>query len=258
MTMPAKPNLKIASGFSLIEMSIVLVIIGLLLGGLLLPLSTQQEIHNIKKTEQIIDDTLDAIYGYIYINEYLPCPDTNRDGLEDLASGAACNGLPDSPPDCCAAQQGDVPWQTLGSAKGDSFRGNTLAYRIDEEYQQRSGQSTATTLCNPASPIAQASMRVCTDGTDALSCVASSITTSAGIAVWSYGKNGWGATNDQGGVNQAPTSNFETENTDDDDDLVRAIRTNDTSSVGEFDDILRFISHETLCAKMVDAGFVQE
>lgn len=256
--MPAKPNLKIVSGFSLIEMSIVLVIIGLLLGGLLLPLSTQQEINNIKKTEQIIDDTLDAIYGYIYINKYLPCPDTNGDGLENVVSDATCIALPDSPPDCCAAQQGDIPWQTLGSPKGDSFRGNILAYRIDEQYQKRFSTSTAHTVCKITSSSPAPQMRVCTDGSDTASCSASSITTSAGIAVWSFGKNGWGATNDQGGVNQAPTSAFETENTDDDNDLVRAIRTNDTASVGEFDDILSFISHETLCAKMVDAGFVQE
>ena len=251
-------NLNRPIGFSLIEMSIVLVIIGLLLGGLLLPLSTQQEIKNIKQTQQIIDDTLVAIYGYVYINEYVPCPDTDGDGLEDFGAAAVCAALPDSPANCCAAQQGDIPWQTLGSTNGDSFRGNQLAYRVDQQYQQRSALTLATTVCNPAVPVAAASMRVCTDGSSAVSCIASSITTSAGIAVWSYGKNGWGATNAQGSANAAPTSAFELENTDDDDNLVRAVRTEDSSSVGEFDDIVSFISHETFCAKMVDAGFVQE
>ncbi len=168
-----------ASGFSLIEISIVLVIIGLLLGGILTPLATQQEVRDIKATQQILADTQLAIYGYAYGTGFLPCPDTNADGLEDFAAGN------------CAALQGDAPWSTLGSRDGDKFRGNRLGYRIDATLNNRAAIS-----CTPT-----ASIQVCNAAGYA---AGTTLTNSAAMVVWSFGKNGYGATNAQGNLNTIP------------------------------------------------------
>jgi len=226
------------SGFSLIEMAIVLVIIGLLLGGLLTPLGTQQEIRNIKDTQQILDETLLALYGYAYSNGgRLPCPDTNGDGLEDTAAN-------------CARREGDVPWSTLGTHSGDSFRGNRLGYRIDATLNHH-----APIFCNTATP---ATMDICTDNT-----CATTLTGVAALVIWSHGKNGFGATNAQGGTNTAPVSVDENTNihTANDalpanDDFVKRTRTDDSSPAGEFDDMVEYVTDVRLCAKMVEAGVI--
>lgn len=74
-----------AGGFTLVEMAVVLVIIGLLLGGLLIPLSTQMENDRRKETQATLEAIREALIGYAVINERLPCPDNNNNGLADDA-----------------------------------------------------------------------------------------------------------------------------------------------------------------------------
>ena len=62
------------AGFTLVELSIVLVIIALLAGGLLLSVGAQQEQAARSITEKRIADTLDALIGYAAANGRLPCP----------------------------------------------------------------------------------------------------------------------------------------------------------------------------------------
>ncbi len=72
-----------SNGFTLIEMAVVLLIIGLLLGGVLAPLSTQIDNDRRKETSNTLKQISDALLGYAVANVRLPCPDTNGDGLED-------------------------------------------------------------------------------------------------------------------------------------------------------------------------------
>ena len=226
------------TGFSLIEMAIVMVIIGLLLGGLLIPLNTQREITNIKITQETLDETLLAILGYAYSNNgSFPCPDIDNDGLEDGATN-------------CTRREGDVPWATLGTENGDSFRGNRLGYRID-------------TIINNHTPLAcgsTAAISICTENTCA---VDTPLTTAAAVVLWSHGKNGSGATNAQGNTNQAPTSADELANIHTNNDalpandiFVKRIRTDATSTAGEFDDLIEYRTGVLLCAKLVEAGVI--
>ena len=225
-------------GFSLIEMAIVLVIIGLLLGGLLTPLSTQREISNIKETQELLEETMLAIMGYAYSNNgAFPCPDTDNDGLENGAT-------------TCNQQEGNVPWATLGTSNGDSFRGNRLGYRIDAIIDNHA----------PISCSATATISICSESTCA---VETPLTNAAALVLWSHGKNGFGATNTQGSTNIAPTSTDELANIHTTNDalsankvFVKRIRTDGTSSAGEFDDIIEYRTGVLLCAKMVEAGII--
>ena len=67
-------------GFSLLEMAIVLLVIGLLLGGALIPLSVQMEKRDRDSTRQQLLDMREALIGYALVNGRLPCPDTDGDG----------------------------------------------------------------------------------------------------------------------------------------------------------------------------------
>ncbi len=56
------------AGFTLVEMAIVLVIVGLLLGGLLMPLSAQVEQRRIGETQKALDEIKEALVGFAIAN----------------------------------------------------------------------------------------------------------------------------------------------------------------------------------------------
>lgn len=62
------------AGFTLIEMAVVLVIVGLLLGGLLVPFTMQIEQRNIAETRATIENVKEALIGYAMANGRFPCP----------------------------------------------------------------------------------------------------------------------------------------------------------------------------------------
>jgi len=96
---------KREQGFTLVELSIVILIMGLILGGLAMPLSTQLENGRVRETQDLMSAMEDAIQGYAIVNGHLPCPATpSSNGLAATAGGA------------CVSQHGFVPSTTLGLA----------------------------------------------------------------------------------------------------------------------------------------------
>jgi len=96
-------------GFTLIEAAIVLVILGLLLGGVLAPLSARQEQDRRDQNAEVLEMARQALIGYAIVNGRLPCPDaspvdTAGSGLEDACLPAATS----------QAFYGRLPWATLG------------------------------------------------------------------------------------------------------------------------------------------------
>lgn len=119
--------IKPQHGFTLIEMAIVLVIVGLLVAGLLLPLSAQIDQRNYNETQRELQDIREALIGFALSNAaadgrpYLPCPDTNGDGFEDRAAGI------------CTSVEARLPWATLGLARLDRW-GNPYGYRVTQGF----------------------------------------------------------------------------------------------------------------------------
>ncbi|MEN8219581.1 MAG: type II secretion system protein GspG, partial [Pseudomonadota bacterium] len=106
-------------GFSLVEMALVLFIISLLIGGLLIPLSTQMDQSRLKATQQDLKNIYQALLGFALINGHLPCPDINNDGIQD------------NPTSCDT--EGDLPWITLAIGRKDAW-GQPFRYRVDAQY----------------------------------------------------------------------------------------------------------------------------
>jgi type II secretory pathway pseudopilin PulG len=227
-------------GFSFLELAIAMFILTLLLGSILVPLVTQVEQRQISETQKTMEAARDALLGHSIARGYLPCPDTDNDGIENVTSGN-CSNI-----DVDGIAHGNLPWQTLGIATNDAW-GNRLRYAVSEQYAERSGGGVPFTLDTTVPNI-----RVCRTET---TCATSSLTTDAVAILVSHGKNGYGATNSESGTTYAtPTSNDERENWDQNRDFVSRTSTSIDTTAGEFDDIVLWISRYTLFNRMIAAG----
>ena len=123
------------SGFSLLEIAVVLVIISILMGGILTTLSQTRESNNRNRTEQQLQEILDALYGYAQAFGRLPCPATaTSSGAESPLGGGACTQVHGFVPSATLGLSGSVnaagllmdPWlspyrYTVTTANGNAF-----------------------------------------------------------------------------------------------------------------------------------------
>lgn len=229
-------------GFTLTELAIVLLIVALLIGGLLMPLSAQVDFRNAADTEKRLTEIRDALLGYAASHRatdskpYLPCPDkttsagagTAHDGQEDRDAGGTC-----------AAPEGNLPWVTLGIGEYDSW-GNRFRYAVHGGFSNSSAGFTLSSSPN---------LMVCADA-------ACTQTLASGVpaVVLSHGKNGAGAINSgTNSANPGPAGADETENTDGDNRYVSHTPT-PAGSANEFDDIVTWLSPNVLFNRMIAAG----
>ncbi|MFQ5610083.1 MAG: type II secretion system protein, partial [Woeseiaceae bacterium] len=56
------------SGFTLVELAIVILVMGLILGGLAMPLATQRENARLRDSRAQLDSVLAAIEGFALVN----------------------------------------------------------------------------------------------------------------------------------------------------------------------------------------------
>ena len=124
INMPEKQN-----GFSLIEMTIVLFIVGLLLAGILAPLREGIQSERRAETQDSLKRIEEALYGFAIANGRLPCPDC-RNNNGNCAAAIANDGQEDLNGNSCAvdanaaandALEGNVPWVTLGTPQFDNW-----------------------------------------------------------------------------------------------------------------------------------------
>lgn len=128
------------TGFSLAELAVAFVIIGFLLAGALMPISTQLVVRNIADTRRSMELIREAIIGYAQANANgrLPCPANGS-----LAMGAAGAGSEqwDSVNSRCITSRGVVPWGTLGVPETDAW-GRRFSYRVANAYSDAIGNAT--------------------------------------------------------------------------------------------------------------------
>lgn len=110
------------NGFSLIEMAVVLMILGLLLSLFLMPLAASIENERRNETRDRMEEIKEALIGYAIVNGRLPCPDSNNDGLEN----SGCAAL-------SSTSTGQLPWLNLGIDGHDSW-GRYYAYAVSTNF----------------------------------------------------------------------------------------------------------------------------
>lgn len=231
------------SGFTLVELAIGILVISLLLGSILVPLSAQVEQRKVTETQRALDEIRESLIGFALSNGHLPCPD--KMGANPAGGTGPNDGLEDVTGNNCVVAEGNLPWATLGAPTADSW-GNRIRYRVDATFSQRAPPVLAL---NSGSGI-----EVCADGACAVRLTNTSPNGPAAI-VMSHGKNGFGAMSATNNLqNPAPVSADELENTDMDVTFVSRVQTAVGTTAGEFDDIVAWLPRTVLFNRMVAAG----
>ncbi|HID98746.1 MAG TPA: prepilin-type N-terminal cleavage/methylation domain-containing protein [Thiotrichaceae bacterium] len=125
--------MKHQHGFTLIELAVVLTIIALLIGSLLIPLTTQIDVAKIRSTEKTLDQVKEALIHYAVANNRLPCPATDVDTGLEVNTVMNCQ------------MEGYFPWANLGMGRYDAW-GNPFIYRVDQTYTQEIMTPNLTSL----------------------------------------------------------------------------------------------------------------
>ncbi len=251
-------KLKPMYGFTLVELAMVLFIVGLLLGGMLVPLSTRLEQQNRETTNTSLNEIKEVLLGYAVINGKLPCPDCPtsgtsagctatsadpakiNDGIED---GVDISGNPVSIGSyvSCATTQGNLPWVTLGTTEFDAWS-NHFRYHVTDDFADNvEGAPVNVTPCsNPAADVS-----FCTTSTgdvDIENVSGTTVTTGVPALVVSFGSNG----------NVAPTTASEMDNQDGNQTYISNDYINTSGS--EFNDMVMWISPNLLMNRMIVSG----
>jgi prepilin-type N-terminal cleavage/methylation domain-containing protein len=236
------------SGFTLVELAVVLVVVTLLLGSVLVPLATQVEQRKVAEAQQLLDDSREAIIGFAMINGRLPRPAASAtDGVE---MSATCASLPDPTKDAAANCTGFMPWATLGLARLDPW-GKQLRYSVDPNFADSAFTfSTAKTYHK----------RVCPS---ASSCT-TPVVTGVPAVILSHGRLNWGYRDDGGQVADSSATNTDEDANDSKfkcttaanctDFIARTVSENPAAAGGEFDDLVVWVSDSLLFNRMVAAG----
>lgn len=226
-------------GFTLVEMAIGMLVIALLLGSILVPLSTQVEQRKINETQKALDEVREALLGFAITHDHFPCPDVDNDGLENFV---VVTGL-------CTGEEGNLPWATLSTPGADSW-GNRFRYRVSPEFARRAPAGLFTLTTDVAT-----ALQVCPTAACAVMLTTNTVADSPPAVVLSHGRNGFGAMNSfTNTLNPAPTSADELENADIDARFASHVVTERTSAAGEFDDVVVWVSRPVLFNRMVAAG----
>ncbi|GMQ89492.1 MAG: hypothetical protein BMS9Abin09_0983 [Gammaproteobacteria bacterium] len=220
---------ELQNGFTLVEMSIVLVIISLLVGGLLTPLSTQKELEWRTDNAALMEQAREALIGFALVNGRLPCPDTNlaTPGVEDACA-----------PGSTTYREGDLPWVTLGLDTGLDPWGNAIRYAVNGAFSNPGLTATTPFPLNTTGAPPNGVLRV--SATQPANCtVPGTVAENVPAILWSGSKNDY-------------ASNDENENTNGD----RCFVSKDYNTIAgtEFDDQVLWLSPNVLFNRMVSAG----
>ena len=144
-TFLSPPKTHPEAGFSLIELSIVLIIVALMASRLLPSLSEQKALQAERETLQKLEAARDALLGYAILTATLPCPDFQTDPTNATYGQAADTCLDSS-------TEGWLPFRTLGLPEGDAWFGlipgsqaGRIVYRVDPAFTRSSGQTISLT-----------------------------------------------------------------------------------------------------------------
>ncbi len=274
---PAQKTSPFASarqrGFSLVEMAIVLVIVGMLVTGGLALLATQQEIQRIQTTNTMLDTAKEELLGFAAANGRLPCPaSAASNGFESFCTNAhpaACGAAvvvvtPGGAPlhgRCTNPWDGFLPAASLGftpvdgNGYGVDAWGtplNRIRYAVTDFNTGGKNSFTATDQMKTTGTAGGMAflfpdLVVCSSATGitATTCGAgvTTLTNNAAAVIFSLGKN----TLPAAGID-------ETANTDINQTYVSHTPTNPGAANGEFDDLVTWLSPNVLYNRMLSAG----
>ena len=274
--------MKLARGFTLIELAIVLVIITILIGGLAMPLSAQIQARRAAETNRTLEEAREAIIGYAMshtITSSCTCAylaDTTLDVGTSSCPVSLCPATSTSPltlpiarhylpcPDLTQADpepnrdnDGDGALSDLNNGREDrnvivasvgacaALSGNLPWVTWGTGAQDAWGNRLRYAI-TPAFANQATGFSNTDEGSlqicSASGCATVNVASNVPAVLISSGPNGWGARNVNGNTLKAPTSADELENANGDVNFVSRTPTKTGHASGEFDDLLVWIS----------------
>lgn len=166
--------MKTTSGFTLLEMAIALVVIGLLVSGGIGLMSGVSDTSRYKSTQNNINEIKDVLQSYYLLNYRLPCPDTSTppDGVAEVtcATGASLRGF--------------LPHLTLGIGGAGDAWGEPYKYAVNPLFTATVTSPPA--ICDNPNPRSVTSGKITINNLESTQTIADF----AAFAVLSTGKNG--------------------------------------------------------------------
>lgn len=142
------PAVRKQWGFTLIELAMVMIILGLLLGGLLQPLGKVLEHKRQQQAREMLQTAVQRLEAFVLLNGRLPCPASETSplsvdyGLEDCTAAL----LADQPLPWRNLDMPEIdPWGSRRHSGSQSWAGY-LHYRVDPALAQ--GVLTTATIGN--------------------------------------------------------------------------------------------------------------
>ena len=265
----ARQNLQ---GFSLIEMALVLVIVGLMMGGIMGALGPQLDNKKVRDTQERIKQASEAIMAFAIANRRLPCPASATSSGDELFTGVV--GA------CTIFNGGFVPARTLGLGERgpngvmqDAW-GFGIRYAVTQVTYTGLGNFPVSINCSAPCypftqpdgiknayylngvPIAQPPVanlqQVCASSTSATvtTCgAAANLVVQPAFVVWSTARNGGQLPGGSGADEAANLSGNSV--------YVTHSRTETGATGGAFDDILQWQTVATVLQNMTNMGILK-
>ena len=265
------------AGFSLVEMAVVTLLIGIFLTMGLSAFRASQGAQAVSRTQTRENDIKDALIAYIRRNNRLPCADTDfsaPDGIENRATAGdpttACATSPSN------ARFGIVPYVTLGLARDAAVDGwgNFFSYQVSNSFPNEVFNPGYTIPPYYNSPIAapyrdwtlSANLRSGSTGELTIkdrnaSGAAITVASNVVAVVVSYGANGFGAYTVSGTRNTLPgsaTDEYQNTNVGGGTTYFRRTQTTDDAAPGgAFDDHVMFLTADDLLGPLIREGTIK-
>lgn len=259
------------SGFTLIEMSMVLVIVGLVIMIVFPALTAMRQSHQQGATSSNLASLMKATAAFVQANGCLPCPtpaSTLGAGFGRVRGDTGSNVC-----GACAVAEGVAPFASLGlpaSTARDGW-GRWITMRVDPALTVNFGVVPPTAPCLSSDPApcvtGQSRKGLCQPNLSAVNRIGvltpAGATQQAAVVFVSHGANGFGAFYADpianNGTNQhpifqgpttacSPTGGFERCNANGDAVFVNAQATNDP--LAPFDDVLLYMDRNTLVSAL--------
>jgi prepilin-type N-terminal cleavage/methylation domain-containing protein len=244
-----------ARGFSLVELSIVVLVIGIVLtmGIGAWTANLENQAHAATAQRQVA--IKDALSGYVRRNNRLPCPDNNfaaPDGVENRTTAG-------DPTTACSVAFGILPYATLGIAR-DAARdgwGNFLSYHVSNTNVTvaANGSWSANTDWSRSAWFRSGNTGLITVN-DRNGATVTPIATAVVAVVVSHGRNGFGAYTVGGTRNTLPpVGSDEESNTNGNTTYYRREpTTSDAATGGPFDDHVLILTANDLLEPLFRDG----
>ncbi len=235
----SRQSLKNQKGFSLIEMAVVMLILGLLLSGLFVAIGDSSSNRRQSEARNQIEGIIEALYGFAQLEGRLPCPAT----VASVGAEAPVNGVN------CTSPHGFVPAVTLG-LQGATDQNNLLMDPWGNPYRYSVFGNNYASAASVDGIFASGAVNtgLCVAG--AVSCGAPILTSTAPAVVFSMGADY--ALSSSALQNENANGVVTGYRMPGDNNFVVADYAEEGANA--FDDVLIWISPNTLFSRMIAAG----